>query len=125
MTAASPSCAAAHAVAAPWFPVDAVTTPGAPAALYAASAGSAPRHLNAPSSCVSSRLRYRVRPCAMVVGAGSKGVMCMAASQECVDVGRGCRQSLGDVGPADVGDEQRLDPARCDPDVVRSRSNEN
>ena len=56
--ARTPSVRAAHAVAAPWFPVDAVTT----SPPCRSSVGSAPRHLNAPSSCVSSRLRSSVRP---------------------------------------------------------------
>ena len=54
-TAAIPSRTAAQAVAAPWLPVDAVTTVVAPRLRYWASVGSAPRHLNAPNSCSSSR----------------------------------------------------------------------
>ena len=45
-----PARDAAHADAAPWFPVEAVTTAECPAARYSSIAGSAPRHLNAPSS---------------------------------------------------------------------------
>ena len=59
---ACPSRSAAQAVAAPWLPVEAVTTPSAPAARKLSSAGSAPRHLNAPSSCTSSRFRNSGRP---------------------------------------------------------------
>ena len=60
--AVRPSRAAAHAVAAPWLPVDAVTTASAPRSRKLTSAGSAPRHLNEPSSCMSSRFRKTSRP---------------------------------------------------------------
>src|SRR4051812_26087896 len=69
-----PVRSAAHAVAAPWLPVDAVTTASAPPARYFSSAGSAPRHLKAPSSCTSSRLRNRGRPSDSSRGASSSGV---------------------------------------------------
>src|SRR5260221_5056759 len=48
--------------------------PAAPRARNASTAGSAPRHLNAPSACRSSRLRNTVRPARTVSGAGSRGV---------------------------------------------------
>src|SRR5262245_49285614 len=51
--ARTPRRRAAHAVAAPWLPVDAVTT----SLPQRSSVGSAPRHLKAPSSWTSSRLR--------------------------------------------------------------------
>ena len=47
---------------------------GRPAAWYSRRTGSAPRHLNAPSSCVSSRFRYRRRLPASAGGAGSSAV---------------------------------------------------
>ncbi len=49
-TARMPVRSAAHAAAAPWLPVEAVTTASAPPARYFSSAGRAPRHLKAPSS---------------------------------------------------------------------------
>src|SRR4051812_49378301 len=69
-----PVRSAAHAVAAPWLPVDAVTTASAPAARYFSSDGSAPRHLKAPSSCTSSRFRNSGRPPDSSGGASSSGV---------------------------------------------------
>src|SRR6266545_611721 len=51
-TARTPRRRAAHAVAAPWLPVDAVTTTSG---RLVSSTATAPRHLNAPSSCSSSR----------------------------------------------------------------------
>src|SRR5687767_13823646 len=73
-TARSPVRCAAHAVAAPWLPVEAVTTADAPRSRYASSDGSAPRHLNAPSSCRSSRFSSSRRPAASPGGASSRGV---------------------------------------------------
>ncbi len=75
-----PSLAAAHADAAPWFPVDAVTTVVCPASRKACIAGSAPRHLNAPSSCSSSRFSHTSRPGARPAGAGSSRVAVTAGS---------------------------------------------
>ena len=73
-TARMPVRFAAQALAAPWLPVEAVTTPSAPPARNASSAGSAPRHLNAPSSCTSSRFRNSGLPSASAGGASSSGV---------------------------------------------------
>ena len=61
-TARRPTRCAAQAVAAPWLPVEAVTTSVAPAPGSAAATGSAPRHLNAPSSCGVLALQQQPPP---------------------------------------------------------------
>ena len=55
-------------------PVDAVITVVWPASRNASIAGSAPRHLKAPSSRRSSRFSHTSRPWASEAGAGSSGV---------------------------------------------------
>src|SRR5919108_5540980 len=95
---------AAHAVAAPWLPVEAVTTASAPRPRNASRVGRAPRHLKAPSSCTSSRFRKSGRPSASSGLASSSGV------------GRSvtARILTANLGPVSATADEKLEAANWD-----------